>query len=303
MAIHPIQQRLTRGELVLLDGALGTELERRGVETPLPLWTAQAILDAPEVVREVHEDYVRAGADMLTAATFRTTPRTMAKAERKATDADRLTVAAVALARDARARAGSGREIWVAGAMAPLEDCYRPQIAPPEAEAAREHAEQALRLQSAGVDLLLIETMNTIAEARAACEGAAATGLPFLISFICGSASEILSGEPLEEAARAVEVFHPSAILVNCTPPNVAIGCLETLAHSVQSPIGCYPNAGAPDFETEEWQFDSGLTPERFAAVAAAWIQRGAQVLGGCCGTGPDHIRALRSALPPVLIE
>ncbi|MGH7680972.1 MAG: homocysteine S-methyltransferase family protein, partial [Candidatus Eiseniibacteriota bacterium] len=129
MSRSSLRDRLTRGEIVLLDGALGTELERRGVSTRLPLWSAHAVWDAPDRVREIHEEYARAGADILTAATFRTTPRAVASARASGVpgaglDAAALTRAAIALAAEARSRAGASREILVAGSMAPLEDCY-----------------------------------------------------------------------------------------------------------------------------------------------------------------------------------
>jgi len=302
MSRHAFLDQLVRGEFVLLDGAMGTELGQRGAKTPLPLWSAEALRSAPDTVRQIHEDYIRAGADIVTTATFRTTRRTMAKAGLPESEAGRLTTLAVSLARQAQG-AAAGREVWVAGALAPLEDCYRPQAAPGEAEAAPEHAEQARRLVEAGVDLLLIETMNTVGEARAAAAAARATGIPFLVSFIGADRVTILSGEPLAEAARAMVPFGPAAILVNCTPPDVVGGCLDTLARSVSTPIGCYPNAGSSDFETEEWQLETRVSPEGFARLAAGWIRSGALVLGGCCGTGPEHIRALRSALPPVLME
>ena len=304
MSGHALLDQLVRGEFVLLDGAMGTELEERGLKTPLPLWSAEALRTDPDTVRRIHEDYIRAGADVLTTATFRTTRRTMQKAGLPESEADRLTALAVSLARQARdAVAPGGRGVWIAGALAPLEDCYRPQAAPSEAEAAPEHAEQARRLVEAGADVLLIETMNTVGEARAACAAAKASGVPFLVSFICADAATILSGEPLADAARAVESFGPGAILVNCTPPDIVAGCLDTLSRAVQTPIGCYPNAGGSDFETEEWQLDTRASPEGFASMAAGWIRAGALVLGGCCGTRPSHIRALRAALPPVLME
>src|SRR5262245_46754663 len=295
--VDPIKSRLLRGELLLLDGGMGTELERRGVETPLPLWSAAALLSAPDQVGAIHEDYVHAGADILSANTFRATPRALAKAG-KAAEAERLVERAVALARDARARASSGRTVLVAGVMAPLEDCYRPDLAPPSDEAEREHAEQAVRLARAGVDLLLIETMNSIGEARAAVRAAKATGLAVLVSFICSSARELLSGEPFEEAVRAVEPFKPDAILVNCVPPGLANACLEEIARLTRLPSGCYANAGSPNLTRGVWSFDDAWTPERFAASATTWVARGAQIVGGCCGTGPEHIRALRAALP-----
>ncbi|HEX7078344.1 MAG TPA: homocysteine S-methyltransferase family protein [Candidatus Eisenbacteria bacterium] len=295
--------RLIRGEIVLLDGAMGTELERRGVGTPLPLWSAQALIDDAPAVRRVHEEYARAGADVLTAATFRTTPRALAKAGRAPGEADRLTEAAVTLAAEGRALGAPGRTVWIAGSIAPLEDCYRPEASPVEAVAEREHAEQAARLRRAGADFILVETMNTIAEARAAARGAAATGLPVVVSFICRNDRELLDGAPLADAAREVAALSPIAILVNCTPPDVAAGCLETLSRAVTTPIGCYPNAGAPNLASGAWTFDPHDDPDRFAALSREWVRRGAQIVGGCCGTGPAHTRALREALPPVLVE
>jgi enediyne biosynthesis protein CalE2 len=299
---NPLTARLTRGEIILLDGALGTELERRGVPTRLPLWSAQALVDAPDTVRQIHEEYVRAGAEILTANTFRTTPRALRKAGMEG-EADRLTALAISLCREARQRAGLDREVWIAGSIAPLEDCYRPELAPPPGEAEREHGEQAARLQRAGADLLLIETMNSISEAAAALRGARGAGLPVLVSFICRSAREIWSGEALADAVHAVEALEPDAILVNCTPPEIAGACLDEITRATNLPVGCYPNAGAPDLERGVWSFDPAMTPGRFAEMAQAWVRSSAQIVGGCCGTGPDHIRALRGALPPVLLE
>jgi len=302
MIHNPLKSRLTRGEMIVLDGALGTELERRHVPTPLPLWSAQALLDSPDTVRAIHEDYVRAGADVITADTFRATPRALAKAGR-AGEAERILERAVTLAREAAERSRGVREVLVAGALAPLEDCYCPDLAPDQASAEREHAEQAVRLARLGVDLILIETMNSIAEARAALRGAKPAGVPVLVSFICKNAREIWNGEPLADAVRAVEPFKPDAILVNCVGADVIGECLGEMARATRLPLGCYPNAGEPDMARGTWRFDPAWTPERFAEAAAGWVARGAQIVGGCCGIGPDHIRALRLALPPVLVE
>jgi len=299
---NQLTARLTRGEIVLLDGALGTELERRGVPTRLPLWSAQALVEAPDRVREIHEEYVRAGAEILTACTFRTTPRALASAGMTG-EADRLTSLAITLCKEARQRAGLEREVWIAGSIAPLEDCYRPELAPPSGVAEQEHREQAERLKQAGVDLLLIETMNSISEAVAAVRGARSVGLPVLVSFICKNAREILSGELVADAVLAVDALQPDAILVNCTPVEIAGACLDEIARATHLPIGCYPNAGVPDLERGAWSFDPAMTPGRFADAAQGWVRSGAQIVGGCCGTGPDHIRALRTALPPVLVE
>lgn len=286
-----------------MDGALGTELERRGVSTRLPLWSGQALLDAPDRIRKIHEEYARAGADVLTAATFRTTPRTLGKLG-LAAEADRLTTLAVALAREGIEEARTSREHWIAGSIAPLEDCYRPELAPAPDIAEKEHADQAARMRRAGADLILLETMNNVAEAAAAARGARASGLPFWVSFIAGGPDTILSGEPLEAAVDAVQAEGPEAILVNCTSLDRLRSCLEILARSTRLPRGCYPNLGAPELAlSDRWRFDESATPERFAAAAAGWLQTGVQIVGGCCGTSPAHIASLRTALPPVILE
>jgi S-methylmethionine-dependent homocysteine/selenocysteine methylase len=302
MTHAPLKSRLNRGELIVLDGALGTELLRRGVKTPLPLWSAQALLDAPDTVRAIHEDYIRAGADILTVDTFRTTSRALGKVGRSG-EADRLTERAVTLAREAAENARGGREILLAGALAPLEDCYRPELMPDATTAEKEHAEQAVRLVRRGVDLILIETMNSTAEAKAALRGAKPTGVPVLVSFLCRSARELWNGESLAGAVQAVEALKPDAILVNCVSPDVAGECVAEMARVTRIPLGCYPNAGEPDMESGTWRFDPRWTPEKFAEAAGGWVARGAQIVGGCCGTNPEHIRALKVALPPVLVE
>jgi S-methylmethionine-dependent homocysteine/selenocysteine methylase len=153
------------------------------------------------------------------------------------------------------------------------------------------------------VDLILIETMNSIAEAKAAMRGAKPTGLPVLVSFICRSARELWSGESIEDAVRAVELLNPEALLVNCVSPDLAGECVGEMARVTRLPLGCYPGIGAPRMDEGVWSFDPAWTPERFAEAALGWVARGAQLIGGCCGTGPDHIRALRLALPSVLVE
>lgn len=300
---HPLLERFVRGEVLILDGALGTELERRGVETPLPLWSAEALFEAPDAVRAIHEDYLRAGADVITANTFRTTPRTMKRAGLDAGEADRTTRLAIALAREARANAAPGRVAWIAGSLAPLEDCYRPDAAPSGDVAALEHADQAALLADAGAELILVETMNSIAEAVAATRAAVATGLPTLVSFITRSDIEIWNAEPLEAAVRAVDPLGAAALLVNCLPAETAERCLEVMARATRLPIGCYPNAGDPDLGLGTWRHDESRTPAWFAGHAGAWLARGALLVGGCCGTSPAHIRALRDAIPPVLVE
>jgi S-methylmethionine-dependent homocysteine/selenocysteine methylase len=279
-------RRLADPAPLLLDGATGTELERRGVRSALPLWSVHALIEAPDQVAAVHQAYVAAGAELLTANTFRTQRRTLARAG-LGDRAGPLTALAVELAR----RAG-GR--FVLGSAPPLEDCFRPDLVPDAETLEQEHAEHAGHLAAAGVDAVLAETMNTSGEAVAAACAAREAGLPVIVSFVCGDGAALLSGEPLADAISAVAHADPLAVGVNCLPPSRVPACLEVL-RSCGLPFAIYANLGAPvggGTGRTEWK-----DPQAFAALAEAWISAGARIVGGCCGTTPAHIRALAERL------
>ena len=273
---------------------MGTELQRRGADTTLPLWSARALVEAPDLVREIHRAEVAAGADLLTANTFRTHRRTLAKgalAERSR----ELTALAVRLARDAAEAAGGAP--FVAGSLSPLEDCYRPDLVPEDEALEREHREQAESLAGAGVDLLLLETHNTIRELAAAARAAKATGLPFVASMVTDGAGRLLSGEAIADAVRALEPEGPDALAINCVPARRLAVDLERLAESAGDVcLAAYGNLGLPDDESG-WRFADELSPEAYAGVARDWLNLGARLVGGCCGTTSLHTAALRSAL------
>jgi S-methylmethionine-dependent homocysteine/selenocysteine methylase len=271
----------------LLDGATGTELERRGVPSALPLWSAHALLTAPDVVREVHRDYARAGADALTANTFRTQARALAHAGLDAR-AGELTALAVRLAREG-AHAGGREDALVLGSASPLEDCYRPERVPDDASLAREHAAHARHLVRAGADAILVETMNSAREAEAALRAAREAGAPALVSFVCTPGARLLSGEPLADAIARVAPLAPLAVGVNCAPWSELAACLPTL-RAAGLPFFAYGNLGAPRADGLRTH---DASPLELAAHAAAWIEAGAAAVGGCCGTTPAHVAAL----------
>jgi S-methylmethionine-dependent homocysteine/selenocysteine methylase len=286
--------RLARGETLLLEGATGTELQRRGIPATLPLWSAQALIDRPSVVRQIHEEYVAAGVDIITANSFRTTRRVVHKAGLRDQEAVTLTRQAVALA--AGAAATSDHAVLVAGSIAPLEDCYAPELTPPFEHALAEHREQAAVLAEAGVDLILIETMPTAGEAEAATIAATATGLDVAVSVICGEDGRLLSGEPLAAAVHRLTPHDITAILVNCATPAVIQQALVDLVRLTDLPIGGYANAGIVHARGR-WAPNPDLTPARYAVMVAEWCASGARIVGGCCGTTPAHIAAIRTML------
>jgi S-methylmethionine-dependent homocysteine/selenocysteine methylase len=262
--------------ITILDGPVGTELTARGVETPAPLWSAWAIEHAPEVLAAIHRDHAAAGATVHTAATFRTRRRQAGPRW------ERLAREAVAIARSS---VPEGHR--VAGSVAPLEDCYRPDLSP--ADPRPEHRELARALADAGVDLLLCETFPHVGEALVAVEEAVATGLPTWVAFTAGPDGALLSPAEVEAGARKAVRRGAEAVLVNCTAATRTLPYVERLA-DVGAPFGAYANAGMPE-EGIGWSDAADAT--RYADLAEPWARAGATILGGCCGTGPAHVRAL----------
>ncbi len=283
--------------MIVLDGAMGTELERRGVNTKLPLWSAIALDAAPDVVERIHSEYLAAGAQVITTNTFRTNLRALRKAG-MAHRARELTQRAVALARRALQDHPGSDKAMVAGSIAPVEDCYSPELVPGDADLLEEHAVLAGYLADAGVDLLLIETQNTIREAVAAMRAARATDKPVWISFTLNDKNQLLSGESLEDAVRAVLPWQPQAVLVNCVPVPQVASAISRLRAIVPAdiPIGAYANAGRVD-ESGQWTMEGGVSPIEYADAAREWRALGATIIGGCCGTTPAHIEALARQL------
>jgi S-methylmethionine-dependent homocysteine/selenocysteine methylase len=189
----------------------------------------------------------------------------------------------------------------VAGGLAPLEDCYRPDLVPDEDTCLAEHRRQAALLAGLGVDLIFIETMNSAREARAALRAARDTGLPILLSLCPRPPAHLLSGEPLEavvpDLARAGGPGL-AGLLLNCATPEALAEIFPRFAPLAPGlPHGLYAHLGEPD-ERTGWRLPERHEPERYAAWMRDRIAGGARLVGGCCGTTPDHIAALAALLP-----
>ncbi len=292
---------------LLLDGATGTELTRRGVPTPLPLWSTGALRDHPDVVRGIHCDYVKAGADIIVANTFRANVRTLRSAG-MLEDGESLNCRAVELARQGiidglsrrpTARGNKHPKILVAASVAPVEDCYHPERVPDESTLMDEHGRMMAWLNTAGLDLIWIETMNTVREALAAVRAASNENLPFVVSFVVRESGDLLSGEALEDAIAAVEPFEPLAIGLNCIPPEGMTRTLPRLRAGTRRPLIAYAHLGNPE-PISGWSFAQDISAEEYAQHAARWIEIGARIVGGCCGTTPAHVAALRRLVDAV---
>jgi homocysteine S-methyltransferase len=211
--------------------------------------------------------------------------------------ANELIKVAVELAQQARAEATGDRFVAIAGAITTLEWCFRPDLVPSFDALRAEHYEIIEPMKQAGVDLILFETFNNSGEARAALAAAAAAGLPAWVSFVCDSRGCLLSGETIPDMVAQIEPAGADAILFNCAPPDDVTLALQELARTSRRSMGAYPHIGR--FDPPEWMFTDEYPPKKYAEVAREWLSMGVQIVGGCCGTTPDHISELKRSLPP----
>ncbi|ONI76332.1 homocysteine methyltransferase [Actinosynnema sp. ALI-1.44] len=288
--------------LVRLDGGLATELQRAGVTLREPWWTTGVLRVETDRRRlsDIHQRYLAAGAQVITANTFRTNLRTLRQTDLDPAGQAWMVHAAIGVAMAARNLAGTGRTRIVAS-VAPVEDCYRPDLVPSDEELRAEHAWLATELSRSGVQHVLIETMNTTREALIALEEAQKTGMRAWVSFVCDDEFSLLSGESLAAAATAVERAGADAVLVNCAPLAQTEGSIRVLRDAVSLPVGAYPNledrSGSPRWQHVERVFPVAVEPPAFAETAHRWhTELGARIIGGCCGSTPDHIAALSAA-------
>ena len=295
--------------VTLLDGGMGFELQLRGVKVPShteSIWSALALVEDPDAVVDVHAAYIEAGADILTTTTYAVTPPILAR-EGMGHRVEELTEVAVDLAEKACSRAG--RRPRLAGSFPPLETSYRADLVKGREEVLEGYRRIASVL-AGRVDLIICETLASSHEALWACEAAAEVGCEFWMSWtLQGTRLNTLpSGESLAEAFAALGDFRPSAYLVNCCGANFVTAALPVLAGLTTAPIGGYANAenvvpedrqAGVDDDPESAQRSAAtvLYPEPYASEAEKWLEAGASIIGGCCGTRPKHIRRLREML------
>lgn len=257
----------------VMDGPMGSELSARGVDTSGAAWSAQALVDAPEIVQSVHGAYVAAGATVHRTNTFRTRPRTVGS---------RWSSLASLAASLAQAAVPHGQR--VAGSLGPLEDCYRPDLARTDEGAAHEHESLAWLLADDGVDLLMCETFPAADEAVVATRAARRTGLSVWTSLTAGPNADLQDATTLAEGALRVVDAGAELVLVNCVAATRTLAYVDALAQR-GIPFGVYANAAV-------WN-GPRISDAEYVALAREWLARGARVLGSCCGTTPETTRAL----------
>jgi methionine synthase I (cobalamin-dependent) len=298
-----LEERLARGDVLILDGATGTELERRGVPMDGEAWSGTAALTHPDVLRGIHEDYVRAGADVIITNTFGAA-RCHLEAAGLGDRVAEVNRRAAELARQARDRAVDGRDVWVAGSLSTMAPGADPSRRPSVARLSEMLREQADILARAGVDLIVLEMMRDVDYAASAVDAARATGLPVWVGFSCRRDSDgsvrmfagVRDNLAFADVVAPVMARGGSLLAVMHSEVSDTGPAIEIAKRHWAGPLAAYPESGY--FVMPSWQFVDVIAPEDLVAQAMGWLRQGVQVIGGCCGLGPEHIRLLRERLP-----
>lgn len=318
--VEAFEARLAAGEVLVLDGGIGTELERRGIpETSDASW-AECMADHGDAVRAVHVDYIRAGADIITTNTYSSGPSTLAKLG-KVEFVEAWNLRAVELVREAVAQAAPKRPLFIAGsvssygngAMATQSADGKIAWAANDTQSlADSFRDQAQILASAGVDLILLELLCATRENTAiALDAVKQAGLPVVLSLSgtidaksgaaylqtvgsVESADDL--GAPFGSAVADLADSGVAALLAMHSEIGAVPALLAALRSGWHGPIGVYPNRTGY-WDGGKWVFVEELTADVYGALADDWIARGAQIVGGCCGIGPHHIEAVRQVL------
>lgn len=286
-------------KIILTDGGMGQELVRRSKSEPTPLWSARVLIDEPDLVRDLHAEFIRAGARVITLNTYSATPERLAR--EGAEDLFRpLQKRGIELARQACDEAGDAA---IAGCLSPLFGSYAPALTISYQETLDIYR-RIVAEQADGVDLFLCETMASADEARAAVTAASESGKPVWVSWTLADhgTPRLRSGEALAAASAALGDLPIAARLINCCRPEAVSAALPDLI-ALGGPVGAYAN-GFTSVEAlkhggtvEVLHARHDLDPQAYASQAIGWVEAGAQIVGGCCEVGPAHIAALREQL------
>ncbi len=293
---------LPEGTVLLLDGGIGTELQKRGVPMTTQSWCGPVPVEHLPTLEAIHRDYIAAGADIITANTY-STSRLLLDLDGIGEEFDRINRSAVRAAMTAR-DTGGRKGILVAGSLSHRGPIARGTASPdPAGAAAPEKMAAALRelaclLRDEGCDLILLEMMYDPLRIPLVLDAAVESDLPIWVGFSARRADDgrVLSFDPasetpFEEIVSVLRSYEVAVAGVMHTPSDLVSDALDILKGAFDGPLLAYPDSGY--FRSPHWQFEDVISPEELCSFAETWIAQGVQVVGGCCGLGPEHIAAL----------
>ena len=299
---------------IVLDGGTGRELLKRRVPILTHIWASTALIIAPDIVRQIHLDFIAAGADVITTNTYGVVRDSLARQGQE----DRYKELNITAARlVAEARDASGKDVAIAGGLPPLSRSYRPDLINSDERLLALYREQA-EILAPLVDVFICETMSAGREALAAATAALETGRPVWVSWTLDddNSGRLRSGETISEAAQLLDHLAVDGFLCNCCSPESIDAAAPELKRIGRGKWGGYPNTFLPvdtsglnygerNLDPSDWEryqaaalpFRQDMPPRVFAGHARSWLQGGAKILGGCCGAGPEYIAELRKVV------
>ncbi len=285
-------KHLQNGDRILIDGATGTEIESRGVPMVDNAWNGGGTLTHPDIVRQVHEDYIKSGAQIVISNTFSTSRHVLSDAGLEE-HYEFLNRRSVELAIEARDNLGA-RDVLVAGGITHWS--FTDQV-PPLDQLKANTKEQALIMAQAGADLIILEMMADIERTLVMLEAAQKTGLPVWVGFSCrldeSGVPVLLDGPRLSDGVMAIKDQGVLVVTIMHTEVDYIDACLKVLKSCWEGPVGVYAHSGK--FVAPNWIFDGVISPKDYAQAAKSWLEQGVQIVGGCCGIGVDHIKVLKN--------
>ncbi len=286
-----VMARIARGERILIDGATGTEIERRGVPQLDGAWNGGGALSHPDILRKVHEDYIRNGAEIVISNTF-ATHRQALRIAGEEENFDAYNRRGVELAIEAREEMDTP-DVLVAGGIS-YWAWTGPWVDPEELLASA--GEQAAIMADAGADLLMLEMMVDIERMLVTLQAAQATGLPVWVGLSCkpneAGTMCLYQGDTLADALDALAPRNVPLVNIMHTEVDYIDACLDVVADHWAGPVGVYAHSAR--WVDNVCYYDQTVSPSEYAASAKGWLSRDVQVIGSCCGLGADHIAALR---------
>ena len=295
-----LQRRLEAGETILMDGGMGSEFDRRGLASPTT-WSGGPMLTHPELVRDIHQDYIEAGAEIIITNTFSTGRDALEHGglEHKVAEANRLGIEAAV---QARSNTGTEDSVIIAASVSTMSPKAHADVPVPYEKALETYREQLGELAKGGADVAVGEMLVRISDTLAVIEAATELGLPVWVGLSLVRDGDGLylgiqdrhGGETLQDAMDAIKDKDIATVFIMHTSTDDTGPGLEIVKKNWSGTFGAYAHFPRPGGPTST---GNALAPQQYLEYAKGWSEQGARIIGGCCGTRPDHIRALREWL------
>jgi len=276
---------------VIMDGAIGSLLQEKGVKLDEHLWTSIANITNPDLVTLIHRDYIEAGAELITTNTFRTNPLAVQYSSINKSVED-----IVSLSVQLALRGREDKNILIAGSNAPAEDCYQRERTVRLDKIEYNHKKHIELLWENGCDIILNETQSHLDEIEIICKFCSKNNLPFILSIFFMEDLNILSGEPVQEIIQLIQDYNPAAISFNCSTPIIFSRAKDIILKDY--PWGFYLNCGSGNFE--EKIISCNFYPKDYLEIVKEYINLKPLFIGACCGSNPNHIKTIKDYLNEV---